>query len=336
MVRLRPAVGRLLGPALALLVGGSLGLGGCGAPSLLITPVSNTSTLDEACVEPGHGLFPDKIVIIPVEGLIANATPGGLLGGGENPVSLFVQQLDKAAKDDAVKAVVLRVNSPGGTVSASDAMYQILKRFRAKTRKPVVASGQEVVASGAYYVSCGADKIVAQPTTLVGSIGVIFETFDVTDGLGKLGITSRAYVSAEHKDIGSPFRHPTDSDAVIFQGLVNDYFARFKSVVTDNRPLSPTDADFKALTDGRVVSGEAASHDGLVDQVGLLEDAVKLAKTMAHADGAEVVMYRRPYGYGGSIYAAADVAAPKAEGLKLELPEAATPLPAGFYYLWRP
>ena len=90
------------------------------------------------------------------------------------------------------------------------------------------------------------------------------------------------------------------------------------------------------MTDGRVVSGEAAAHDGLVDQVGLLDDAVKLAKDMAHADGAEVVMYRRPYGYGGSIYAAADVGAPKATAMKLELPEAATPLPAGFYYLWRP
>ena len=312
--------------------------GGCGTPSLLITPVQNTSTLDEQEVVAGHGLFPDKVVIIPVEGMLANAGGGGgLLGSGENPVSKFVQELDKAADDDRVKAVVLRVNSPGGTVSASDAMYRELKRFRAKTHKPVVASGQDLVASGAYYVSCGADKIVAQPTALVGSIGVIFETFNVQGTLGKIGVTTEAYKSAVHKDIGSPFRPTTDDERVIFQGLVDDFYAGFKRVVTDNRPLPPT-ADFAQLTDGRVYSGAAAQQVGLVDRVGLLEDAIALAKEMGHAKGAAVVMYQRPYGYGGSIYAATDAPAPRAEagGLKLQLPDAAAVLPAGFYYLWRP
>ena len=309
---------------------------GC-APSFVVTPVQNTSTLEETTVTAGHGLFPDKVAVIGVEGTLANAAAGGLLTPTENPVSRFVQELDQAAADDAVKAVVLRVNSPGGTVSASDAMYQILKRFRAKTHKPVVAAGQEVVASGAYYLSCGADKIVAQPTTLVGSIGVIFETFNVQGTMGKIGVTTEAYRSAVHKDIGSPFRPTTDDEKVIFQNLVDEYFARFKGIVTTNRPIPPT-ADFGQMTDGRVYSGEAAAKLGLVDQVGLLEDAIALAKTMAHAKDAEVVMYRRPYGYGGSIYATADGPVPKAEGgtLKLQLPEAATMLPAGFYYLWRP
>ena len=313
---------------------------GCGFPSVLLTPVQNTSTLEEQEVTAAPGLlplFPDKVVVIPVEGTLANVAAGGLLSATENPVSKFVQELDKAAADDSVKAVVLRVNSPGGTVSASDAMYQILKRFRAKTHKPVVASGQEVVASGAYYLSCGADKIVAQPTTLVGSIGVIFETVNLQGTMQKIGVTTEAYRSAAHKDIGSPFRPATDDERRIFQSLVDEYYARFKSIVTDNRPIPPA-ADFAQMTDGRVYSGQAAAAVGLVDQVGLLEDAIDLAKDLAHAKGAAVVMYRRPYGYGGSIYAATDAPTPRADAgtLRLELPEAATMLPAGFYYLWRP
>ena len=140
--------------AVALFFTGSLLLSGCGTPSLLITPVSNSNKLDETTVAPGKGLFPDKVAIVEVEGLIANAKSGGLLEATENPVSLFTQELNKAADDSDVKAIVLRVNSPGGTVSASDAMYQILQRFKAKTHKPVVASVQEVGASGAFYVSC--------------------------------------------------------------------------------------------------------------------------------------------------------------------------------------
>ena len=321
--------------ALAVLAMAAAVAGGCGVPSFLITPVQNASTLEEKDVAPGHGLFPDKVVVIGVEGTIANAAAGGLLTPVENPVSLFVQQLQKAADDSRVKAVVLRVNSPGGTVSASDAMYQILKRFRAKTHKPVVASGQEVVASGAYYISCGADKIVAQPTTLVGSIGVIFETVNLQGTLDKLGITTLAYKSAAHKDIGSPFRPATPDEQAIFQGLIDDYYARFKQIVTDNRPIPPT-ADFTQLTDGRVFSGAAAAKLGLVDQVGLLEDAIQSAKDLAHAKDAEVVAYRRPYGYGGSIYAVDEAPPPRADALKLQLPDSATFLPAGFYYLWRP
>ncbi len=328
---LRPA-GRSVGVAALAAV---LSAGGCGIPSFLVTPVQNASTLDEKEVVGGHGLLPPKVVVIGVEGTLANAPAGGLLTPTENPMSLFVQELDKAAADDRVKAVVLRVNSPGGTVSSSDGMYQLLKRFRAKTHKPVVASGQEVVASGAYYLCCGADKIVAQPTTLVGSIGVIFETVNVKGTLDKLGVTAEAYKSAAHKDIGSPFRAATPDERAIFQGLVDDYYARFKGVVTSNRPIPPS-ADFTQMTDGRVYSGAAAAQLGLVDQVGLLDDAIDLAKSLAHAPDASVVAYRRPYGYGGSIYAVDDVPPPRADALKLQLPDAATFLPAGFYYMWQP
>jgi protease-4 len=227
------------------------------------------------------------------------------------------------------------VNSPGGTVSASDAMYTILKRFKARTHKPVVASAQEVAASGAYYVSCGADKIVAQPTSIVGSIGVIFETYNLSGTMAKLGIRPGAYKSAEHKDIGSPFRDPTPEEEKIMQGMIDEYYARFKGIVRENRPV-PNDETFTTITDGRVFSGEQAMSMGLVDQVGLLDDAIKLAQEMAHVPGAAVIAYRRPYGYGGSIYALNSTPQPKSDVLELKLPEAAGFVPPGFYYLWQP
>src|SRR5215208_3167442 len=149
-------------------------LSGC-MPSFLITPVSSNQSLKEVTVEEGSG---SKILILEVEGMLMNIRTGGFLQAQENDVSLFAQQLKKAEKDPSVKAIVLRINSPGGTVSASDLMYDEVKRFKQATNKPVVASAQDIAASGAYYVACAADKIVVQPTSVVGSIGVIFNTFD--------------------------------------------------------------------------------------------------------------------------------------------------------------
>lgn len=320
----------------AMLACAVLGVTGCGTPSFLITPVGGSSELDETVVQGSSSWFPDKIALIEVEGALVNAKSGGLLQPTENVMSRFVQEMNKAAEDSKVKAVVLRVNSPGGTVSASDAMYQIVQRFKAKTHKPVVASALELDASGAYYVSCAADKIVAQPTSLVGSIGVIFETVNLTGTLQKLGIQPETYKSAAHKDIGSPFRDPTPEDAAILQGIVDEYYARFKNVVASNRHLDPQTEAFKRITDGRVYSGDAAKNLGLVDDVGLLEDALVLARKLANAPSAETIQYRRPYGYTGSIYAMDTLPSPKANVLHLDLPEAATLLPSGFYYLWKP
>jgi protease-4 len=310
--------------------------GGCGFPSFLITPVQNTSKLEEQTVKEGSGWSQPKIAMIEVEGMLINARAGGFLQPGENKLSLFTQQLERAEKDEAVKAVVLRINSPGGTVTCTDTMYQDLVKFRQKTHKPVIASTQEICASGGYYVACGSDQIVAHPTSVVGSIGVIFETFDASEGLDKLGIKSEAIKSGPLKDMGSPFR-PLDSDArAVMQGMVNEYYARFLSVVKDNRKQLAESDHVKLATDGRVFSGEQALKLGLVDRIGLLDDAIDLAKQMSKSPGAKVVMYKRPYGYSGSIYAETSAPAPQSNVMTLQLPESAMFLPSGFYYLWRP
>lgn len=307
-------------------------LAGCGAPSFLVTPVSSSTALREEVVQPGQGLFPAKVVIIEVEGMLINARSGGVLQARENPVSLFTQQLDKAAGDASVAAVVLRVNSPGGTVAASEAMYQQLLRFRSKTGKPVVVSGQELTASGAYYLACGADRIVVEPTTVIGSIGVIFNTFDFSGTLGKIGASSEAIKSGPFKDMGSYLKPMQPAERKVMQHIVDEFFERFKGVVREQRGL---DGERLALvSDGRVFTGQEAVVLGLADRAGQLEDALDLARELGHAPGAKAVLYKRPYGYGGSIYARGDVQQPQVMQLQIVPPE--TFLPTGFYYLWNP
>jgi protease-4 len=301
-----------------------------------VTPVQNAYTLEEQTVTPGRGFNSGKIALIEVEGMLLNMKTGGMLQPTENDLSRFTQELDLAAKDDDVKAVVLRVNSPGGTVTASDVMYESLKRFKAQTHKPVVASLQDVAASGAYYVSCASDKIVASPTSVVGSIGVIFNTFNISGTLDKIGAKSEAIKSGPLKDMGSPFKDLDPQARAVMQGMVDEYYARFVQIVTSNRPIAKDPDTVKMVTDGRVFSGTKAAELGLVDRTGLLDDAIDEAKSMAKAPGAKVVMYRRPYGYSGSIYAQSAVPQPQANVMQLKIPGLNDRLPSGFYYVWEP
>lgn len=309
-------------------------MGGCGLPSFLITPVPGTRALKEQTVQSGRTA--DKIAIIEVEGLLLNARTGGFLQPGENDVSLFIEQLERAEHDPAVKAVVLRVNSPGGTVSASDVMYENLLRFRKRSGKTVVASAQDMMTSGAYYLACGADKIVAQPTSVLGSIGVIFQTFEFSGTMEKIGASSQAIKSGILKDMGSPFRMPTTDERQVMQGMVNDYFSRFQEVIRRHRRLD--DLRLADISDGRVFTGEQGAILGITDRVGFLEDAIDLARELAGAPGAKVVMYKRPYGYTGTIYAKSPLPPPQANVsvLQLNLPPSRAALATGFYYLWSP
>jgi protease-4 len=315
--------------SLALLVSG------CGMPSLLITPVQRTAALEEMEVARGKGNA--KVAVIPIEGLLSNARAPGLIQEGDNKIDLLSQQLDRAANDASVKAIVLRVNSPGGTVTGSDNMYELLHRFREKTGKPIVASVQEIGASGGYYVSLSADRIVASPTSVVGSIGVIFNAFSVESGLSKLGIKSEVVKSGPMKDMASPFHDMTAEERKVMQATVDEYFARFRSLVAERRHLND-EAAIARVSDGRVFSGAQAKQLGLVDDVGILEDAIDIARELGHANGARAIMYRKPFGGGGSVYASSDAPVPQAAGttLQLPIPTSEMSLPTGFYYLWRP
>jgi len=314
-----------------LLCASMLLLTGCGTPSFLVTPVQNVHRLQEIEVQPGSGWSQPKIALIEVEGMLSNVRTGGFMQPTENKLSLFTQQMEAAARDPRVRAVVLRVNSPGGTVTATDTMYEIVQRFRKETGRPIIVSMQEVAASGGYYVSCGADTIVAHPTTVVGSIGVIFNAFDAEQGLQKLGIRNWVIKSGEFKDMGSPFKMLRSEERELMQEMVDAYHERFVETVKRHRTLT----DEKRATDGRVFSGETALALGLVDRLGMLDDALLIAREKADAPQAKVVMYKRPYGYRGSIYASSEVPEPRANIITIDLPDGVV-LPKGFYYLWRP
>jgi protease-4 len=215
-------------------------------------------------------------------------------------------------------------------------MYQIVQKFKQETGKPVIASCQEVAASGAYYVACSADQIVAQPTTVVGSIGVIFSSFNVEGTLNMIGVKPEIVKSGRLKDMASPFKPLAGEERELVQKMIDEYHRRFIAVVQDGRDL-PTTAAIEDLTDGRVFTGEQAQQLGLVDQLGMLDDAIDAARTASGAKAAKVIMYKRPYGYSGSIYATQDL--PPAQmngGVVLNLPESSLTLPRGFYFLWEP
>jgi len=248
-------------------------LAGCGPRAYKITPVPAEQELEEEVLIDEGGFFPPKIALIDVEGVLMNRSKPELIGEGEHPVSLFVEKLEKAANDSGVKALVVRINSPGGTVTASDLMYKELKYFKERTEgeRPVVAVLMDVAASGGYYVACGCDSIVAHPTTLTGSIGVIMQLINFAGTMQKIGMEAEAITSGEMKDAGSPFEHLTTEEREIFQKLVDDFYDRFVEVVAAGRE-ELDEEEVRELADGRVYSAEQALELGFVDRIGTLRD----------------------------------------------------------------
>ncbi|MCP4589867.1 MAG: S49 family peptidase, partial [bacterium] len=200
---------------------------GCMPGGLLITPVSTQRELVEETLISEGWLARDKIAVIDVEGLLLNGTESRLFGEGEHPVSRLLEQLDKAAADSRVRAVILRINSPGGSVTASELMHQEITHFRERTGRPVFAMMMDVAASGGYHVACACDRILAHRTTVTGSIGVIMQLFNVSGTLAKIGMEAPAITSAENKAAGSPFKKMTSEQRAIFQTVVDELYADF-------------------------------------------------------------------------------------------------------------
>jgi protease-4 len=206
------------------------------------TPWGKPGKLRETVVE-GEGR--SKIALIEIEGVLREVAGPTRLGLGEHesPVARVRAQLDKAAEDDAVKAVVLRIHSPGGTATASDIIYGEIQRFKAKKPVPVVAQLMGIATSGAYYAAMAADSVYAQPTTVTGSIGVIFTGINVSGFMEKLGLADQTITTGPYKDVGSPLRRMTPEERALVQSVINDLYQRFVVVVETGRPQ---------LTPGRV------------------------------------------------------------------------------------
>ncbi|MEW6387931.1 MAG: signal peptide peptidase SppA [Thermodesulfobacteriota bacterium] len=306
----RTAINRGVGAALLLLL-----LAGC--VTVKVTLFEEPEPLKEKVVS---GTGRDKILLLDISGVIFEGR--GLfwkLVGATGP-SRVKEELDKAAKDKHIKALVLRINSPGGTVSASDMVYHELLTFKEKQQVPVVACLMGVATSGGYYLAQAADVVMAHPTTITGSIGVLAMKLNIKGLMEKVGVEGEFVKSGQWKDFWSPFRPATPAEKEMMQAIIDGFYQGFVEVVIQNRKLPP--AEIKRLADGRIFTGTQAKELGLVDRLGYLEDALTLAQERAGLEQARVVMYHRPGSYRPNIYSLT--------------PEMDLALSPQFLYLWWP
>ena len=219
----------------------------------------------------GHG---ERVGVVEVFGVIYES-------------DTLLHQIKRFREDDTIKAIVLRINSPGGSVGPSQEIYQEI--IKTTETKPVVASMGAVAASGGYYVAAGADEIFANPGTITGSIGVIMQYTNFKDLLRKIGLTPVVIKSGEYKDLGSPVREMSDAEKKLLQAFSDQIHQQFISAVAKGRKLEITAVE--AIADGRIMSGEAAKTAGLIDKLGNLEDAVDAAGKLAGVKGKVIKVY---------------------------------------------
>jgi protease IV len=274
-----------------------------------------------------------KILMLQVEGIIKEG-PGSpsILGfTKESMLARLREELDRARDDDKIRAILLRINSPGGTVTASDMIYDEIKQFKAERNIPVVAELMGVAASGGYYVAMAADEIVAQPTAVTGSIGVIWSNVTLAGLMEKIGIEDQTLKTGPYKDAGSMFRRmkPAERDQLL--SVLNDMFARFKEVVRLGRSNLDA-AQIDTLADGRIYSAQQALKAGLIDRIGNLDTAVRRAEARAGLKKSRVITYHRPDEYRQNLYTRMP---PSSIELRLPSPWHGIRGPA-FLYLWAP
>lgn len=231
-----------------------------------------------------------EVGIIYIEGVIANGQSGSSFGG-QAASEEIASALREAARDPGLKAVVIRLNSPGGTAAAAQEIGAEVDRLR-KSGKKVVASMGDTAASGAYWIAAGTDQIVANPGTMTGSIGVIMELYDLQGLYEKIGVDTETFKSGPYKDMGSSSRSTTPEERAIFQSMIDDIYSQFVEHVAQGRHKDV--AEVRKMADGRVYTGRQAKELGLVDQLGDFHDAVVLAGNLAGIPGEPTVVELGP------------------------------------------
>jgi protease-4 len=275
-----------------------------------------------------------KILLLKIDGVISlrEPEPEVIRPMQDSTVSRVREVLDRARKDPEVSALVVRIDSPGGTATASDVVYREILRFKQERGVPVVAHLIGMATSGGYYVAMAADRVVADPTTVTGSIGVIFMGVNVVGLMDKLGIENQTLTAGAEKDAGSPLRRMNPEERAHLQSVLDDLHLRFQEVVDAGRPGLDR-AQVAKLSDGRIYTAVQARELGLVDQVGDLEHSLELARQRAGLGEARVVAYHRRREYENNFY----THAAGSPVLRLELPSPFSWLERpGFYYLWAP
>lgn len=312
------------------------GVGLQGAVDLRIPPAPDPGPVVPLVIRAAAaGPHAPRVAVVDVDGLLLNQNMTGLYSAGENPVASFREKLEAAAHDQRVRAVVLRVNSPGGGVAASDLMAEELRRFRASTGKPVVASLLDLATGGAYYLAAGCDRVVALPTTVTGAIGAVVNHANLQNAMGQVAVTVETIKTGELLDMGNVTVPLPDDARKLFQEMADGYAARFAGRVKFYRKAM-TDADHKAVADGRIVPAARALAVHLVDALGYPDDAVADAERLAGVAGAEVVIFQRAGYPVRSIYATIPNSPLQSDLIPISYPGLERSKLPTFLYLWQP
>jgi len=274
-------------------------LSGCTALNVTLLP--ETAPLEEKVLE-GEGK--PKILLVDLDGVISFKEEKDTLKlrTGPSKVAFFREALLKAEADPEISGVILRINSPGGTVAASDTIYHEIMGFRQKKKVPVHAYIMELGASGGYYVASAADRIIASPTAVIGSIGVIAMKFNIEGLLSKIGVSEETYKSGPKKDFWSPFRPTTPEEKKMFQDIIDKLYARFVEVVYANRQKLLTEQEIRTIADGRVFVASEALEVKLIDHVAYLDETIDGMKNDLNIKQARVITYVRPKTFKSNIY----------------------------------
>lgn len=235
-----------------------------------------------------NGVVDNKIVLIPINGEISDTgIVSGLIPGKGASASAIINDLERADKDSSIKGIILDINSPGGSVIASQELAEAVK----KVKKPVVALLEDTAASGAYWVASAADAIVAHPMTITGSIGVIGSYLEFSGLMEKYGVDYQRFVSAPYKDLGSPYKEPTEEERKILQYNINKIHTYFVKEVSQNR-----NKDLSFIANGGFYLGVDAKRLGLVDYIGTKDLAINITKEKAGITKAKLVVYTQDKG----------------------------------------
>lgn len=303
---------------------------GCATPKLNIFDTT-PNPLQEYILE---GTGKDKVLIIPVNGMISDSPKQDLWFTQPSLVEQVVVQLNKARSDSQIKAVLLKINSSGGTITASDLLYHEISSYKTKTGNKISVIMMDVAASGAYYISLPADLIMAHPTTITGSVGVIFMRPKAVGLMNKIGLGVEINKFGKNKDMGSPFRESSDEEKTLMQNQVDKFGERFTGLVKKHRKLDP-DSLAKVST-ARVFVADDALQLKLIDKIGYLSDAVSETRKLAGlSEDAKVVVYRRTSVPEDNYYniSGAETQNAHLTTIRIALPEILS-AKAGFYYLW--
>jgi protease-4 len=282
-----------------LLVLSLLVLSGCALVKVSLLP--EAKPLKEQVIE---GKGQPKILLVDLDGVISfkEETDALKLTAKSSKVAFFREALRKAEMDSDVAGVIVRINSPGGTVAASDTIFHEIMSFKQRKKIPVHAYIVELGASGGYYVASASDRIIASPTAITGSIGVIAMKFNLEGLLSKIGVSEETYKSGPRKDSWSPFRPSTPEEKKMFQDMIDSLYARFVEVVYANRQKLLTEQEVKALADGRILTADRALEAKLIDQVSYLDETIESMKRALHIEQARVITYVRSKEFKSNIY----------------------------------